>query len=356
MNSYNISEWNSGIGLMSGTSLDGVDLALCSFRFVNNKWEYTFEKTFTYKYPVEIVKTLEFMPQMKALDFLIADREIGKFFGILISDFIKNNNKNILFVASHGHTIFHEPNKGMTCQIGHGAAIAAECELPVICDFRSSDVAYGGQGAPLVPIGDNLLFSNFDAIVNIGGFSNISYIQSSKRIAYDICPVNIVFNHFAKELGKEFDIDGNFAKDGNCNNELLNSLNSLEYYSKPYPKSLGREWMESVFLPEILKHEKNPTNILSTLAHHAALKIIEACEGKKNILFTGGGCKNKFLISLLKNKLPENIVIPDDTLVEYKEALIFAFMGWLRLNEIPNTIASATGAKKEVSAGCIYIP
>ena len=357
MSKYNITEWTCGIGLMSGTLLDGIDLALCSFRLNNNKWEYNIDEAITYQYDEKIRKMLMQMPQMSGSELMIADRKLGKYYGELILNFLRTTHKKPEFIASHGHTIFHEPKMGMTFQAGHGASIAAETEIPVICDFRSSDVALNGQGAPLVPIGDKLLFEEFDALVNLGGFANISKEDSNKRIAFDICPVNIVFNHYARKTVCDFDKDGMLAAKGNPNPELLTKLNNLSYYSEPYPKSLGREWVEKTFLPIIEKSKVESINdILSTLVIHAVNQITQSTKHNKKILFTGGGVKNKFLIENLRKELKDSIVIPNETIIDFKEAMVFAFMGWLRLNDLPNTISSATGASKSTSAGAVYIP
>lgn len=356
MKKYDINEWNTGVGMMSGTSLDGVDIAVCSFRFNDGKWEYRIDDAVTFPYMENVKNLLTSMPGMSGTELCIADRKLGKYYGELISGYVQAMGLEVSFIASHGHTIFHEPSRGMTFQAGHGAAIAAESELPVVCDFRSSDVALGGQGAPLVPIGDELLFGNFDALINLGGFANISHRKNEERIAWDICPVNIVFNHYSRKLGRDFDINGALAASGIPNSQLLETLDKLPYYSASHPKSLGREWIEKVFMPEIEKSGmENTEDILCTLVHHAAGQIVNASGDNKTVLFTGGGTKNRFLASTIKDKLQERMFIPDETMIDFKEALIFAFMGWLRINELPNTISSSTGARKEVSAGAIYI-
>ncbi|HBG71803.1 MAG: anhydro-N-acetylmuramic acid kinase [Bacteroidetes bacterium GWF2_43_63] len=357
MEKFNIYEWNTGVGMMSGTSLDGIDIAICSFRFNNNKWEYRIDDAVTFPYVDEVKSLILEMPGMSGSELVIADRKLGKYYGQLLSGYLMAMGETPLFVASHGHTIFHEPVQGMTYQAGHGAAIAAETGLPVVCDFRSSDVALGGQGAPLVPIGDELLFTDFDALVNLGGFANISMRLNNERIAYDICPVNIVLNHFAHKLGHEYDRSGALAASGTADKHLLAKLDALPYYSASHPKSLGREWVETEFLPMIENSGiKNTNDILCTLALHAAGQIVRACGENKSVLFTGGGIKNNFLADTIKESLQERMIIPDETTIDFKEALIFAFMGWLRLNKKPNTIPSATGASKAISAGAVFIP
>lgn len=357
MKTFNIHEWNTGVGIMSGTSLDGVDIAICSFRLSNNKWEYRIEDAVTFPYVDEVKALILEMPGMSGSELAIADRKLGKYYGQLLSGYLMAMGETPLFVASHGHTVFHEPAKGMTYQAGHGAAIAAETGLPVICDFRSSDVALGGQGAPLVPIGDELLFGEYDALINLGGFANISKRLNKVLIAYDICPVNIVLNHFSRQEGFDYDKHGAIAASGTENKQLLARLDALSYYAAPHPKSLGREWVEREFLPMIENIGiKNNSDILCTLALHAAGQIVRAADQCKSVLFTGGGTKNNFLTETIEKHLQERMIIPDVITIDFKEALIFAFMGWLRLNEIPNTIPSATGASKAISAGAVFIP
>ena len=261
--------------------------------------------------------------------------------------------KNIDLIASHGHTVFHQPQKKFTLQIGDGRAIKILNKIPVVYDFRSQDVLMGGNGAPLVPIGDELLFSDFDACLNIGGFSNISFKKEGKRIAFDICPVNIVLNKFAQDLGKNYDEKGDFARNGKVNFEILTLLNSLPFYQENPPKSLGIEWVNEHVSPLLIN--ESAENILATFTEHAAFQIAEIFNKNqiRKILFTGGGTYNSYLIERIRSKTETQIIIPENKLIDFKEALIFALMGVLRINNEINVLSSATGSSQDHSSGII---
>ncbi|MFH0864570.1 MAG: anhydro-N-acetylmuramic acid kinase [Bacteroidota bacterium] len=346
------------IGLMSGTSLDGVDIAYCEFSEHQSKWSYKIISAETYQYEDSWKKKLSDAMNSDALQFISLHKEYGSFLGKLVSNFISRNKISVDFIASHGHTIFHQPDKRLTFQIGDGSEIAAVCGLPVVYDFRSGDVALGGQGAPLVPIGDKLLFSDYDFCLNLGGFANISFDKNDKRIAFDICPVNIILNRYANLLGKPFDEDGLIASKGHNNKVLFSELNNIEYYSLKPPKSLGREWVEKQVIPITEKFDISIENKLRTLCEHMAWQI--ACvlnsEKKGKVLVTGGGAFNKYLISGIPKFSSHEIIIPEKMTVEYKEALIFAFLGLLRMNNQVNCLASVTGAGRDHSSGAVYLP
>jgi len=345
------------IGLMSGTSLDGLDIAYCKFRYEKKRWKFSIEEATTLKYTNEWLKRLGGAHNLSALSLLQLDNEYGTYLGNAVKQFAKDQHiYKIDFVASHGHTIFHQPEKHFTFQLGKGTAIASAYRLPVINDFRSLDVALGGQGAPLVPIGDRLLFSEYAFCLNLGGIANISYEHKEKRIAFDICPVNIVLNHLAKALNMEFDKDGKVAKRGKVDEKLLKQLNALNYYSNSAPKSIGREWVEEEFLPLIDNSKISIENKLATVVEHIAIQITEVCKGKKGkMLVTGGGAFNKYLIDRIK-KLSGGVkvIVPDKQLVNYKEALVFAFLGVLRWRGEVNVLKSVTGASKNNSGGSIH--
>ncbi len=351
------SQWHFGLGMMSGTSLDGVDIAYCGFRLGSSGWEFKIEQAETIQYSQLMLQMLRRMPEMGGVELVAADRKLGSYYGKLAADFVGKHKIEPEFVASHGHTVFHNPAHGYTFQAGHGANIASEVGIPVVCDFRSGDVALGGQGAPLVPMGDELLFAQYDALVNLGGFANISMNVDTKRLAWDICPVNIVLNRFAQMKGSDYDKNGEWAQSGNVCSELLKELNDLPYYSQQQPKSLGREWVELAFLPIIQNYiHLSIDDILSTVAHHAATQIADAASNCEKVLFSGGGVRNTFLMGLIRSKIGEVAIVADSTLIDFKEAMVFAFLGWLRINNINNTIESATGAKKAISSGAIYLP
>lgn len=345
------------IGIMSGTSLDGVDVAYCSFEKVQNKWHYDIVCAETFPYSGEWTYRLQNLEHTDALTFNLTDSEYGHLLGQLVASFIKKSGLKPDYIASHGHTIFHQPEKGFTKQIGSGAAIAAECGITTICDFRSLDVALGGQGAPLVPIGDELLFGNYDACLNIGGFANISYKINNVRIAFDISPANIILNYFAKKRNFDYDKNGFLAKQGCFHEKLFTHLNSLDYYSQPFPKSLGKEWLIETMLPCFAHFQLSPEDNLRTLIEHIAFQISEVIKHTniKEIFISGGGAKNKFLIEKIQKYMYEiKLFMPNDLIIDYKEALIFAFLGLMRINEENNCLRSVTGAKKNNCGGCIY--
>jgi anhydro-N-acetylmuramic acid kinase len=344
------------IGVMSGTSLDGLDIAFCRFIKKGTRWQYTIIHAETVPYTPDWKVRLASVEGLKAVDLARADADYGHFIGWQVRDFIRRHKIRPGLIASHGHTIFHQPQHAMTLQIGHGAAIAAETGLDVVCDFRTSDVALGGQGAPLVPVGDKLLFGQFTHCLNLGGFANISYGNRGRRIAFDVCPANIVLNRMAAKAGMEFDRGGALAAKGNLNSVLLRNLDRLPYYSSPPPKSLGKEWVLSDFLPLLDSCRIPVKDKLHTLSHHIAGQIAAACGGRRKgtILVTGGGAYNHFLVDLVRMKTHHDVIIPDDPTISFKEALIFAFLGVLRISGEPNALRTVTGARRDSTGGAIY--
>jgi anhydro-N-acetylmuramic acid kinase len=346
----------SVIGLMSGTSLDGLDIAFCEFNKTDQLWNYIIRHAETIPYPVYWKELLSSLESASALEFVTADIEYGHLIGRLTKEFIDRTKLVPDFISSHCHTIFHQPSKRITSQIGRGSAIAAETGLRVICDFRSLDVALSGQGAPLVPIGDALLFDTFDFCLNIGGFANISYQQNNQRIAYDICPANIVMNQLALAEGYEYDPDGRLAEKGIVNQPLLKQLNDLAFYQEEHPKSLGKEWVVLHIFP-LLKSSGLPgCDLLATFCEHIAIQVAAAAglSGGKKMLVTGGGAFNTFLIGRIRHHTVPDIIIPDNHTINYKEALIFAFLGVLRQRNEMNSLSSVTGAVRNSSGGAIY--
>lgn len=347
------------IGIMSGTSLDGMDMALCNFNYSNDSWNFSIERAVTLPYSREWKERLQFAHALPARELLLLHKEYGRLIGVNVTEFIRSGNTIPDFIASHGHTIFHEPSVGLTFQLGDGIEIAITANLPVVSDFRSLDVALGGQGAPLVPVGDDLLFADYAACLNLGGFANISFRKGDKRIAYDICPVNIIINHLAgKYYNMEMDKDGEIARRGTTNEILLAILNNLEHYTLSSPKSLGREWLEKQMLPVIEGINDKPEIIIKTLYEHISIQLSDSFRyfNGSEVLITGGGAKNRFLLEILKDRTDKILITPDKNIIDYKEALIFAFLGVLRWNNEVNTLSSATGAKRDSSGGCVYLP
>lgn len=350
------------IGVMSGTSLDGVDLVFAKF---NRDKTYSFEilekKSVNYS---EIWKnTLQEAFHFSGEKLTKLNVDYGEFLGILIRNFmVEKRLEKVDFIASHGHTIYHRPEQNFTLQIGSGAVISAMTNIKVICDFRVQDVALGGQGAPLVPIGDQLLFGNFDYCLNLGGFANISFQNMEEREAFDICPVNIVLNHYTRKIGLDYDDKGALAATGNVHHELLQKLNELPFYIEDKPKSLGYEFVLETVFPIIDGFELAEKDVLRTFVEHVAIQISEVLNctksmgnsNKKTLFITGGGAFNDFLIERLSSFTSCEIIVPDKDIIDFKEALIFAFLGVLKDQNEVNCLKSVTGAKKNHSSGVIF--
>jgi anhydro-N-acetylmuramic acid kinase len=347
------------IGVMSGTSLDGVDIIYCTLHSSEGAYSYTILESKTYSYSKEWMDALQSAFEKTESELEDLDILYGTYLGTLISTFIEENNIDKLdFIASHGHTIFHKPAAGYTLQIGCGKQISKITNTKVIYDFRTQDVALGGQGAPLVPVGDALLFPEFDYCLNLGGFANVSYDESGIRKAFDVCPVNIVMNYYMQQIGKEFDDKGQLAASGNINTKLLKELNSDAFYELAHPKSLGFEFVKQHVFPLIDSYKINIEDILRTFVEHTAIQISKVLSQKENskTLVTGGGVYNDFLMQRIKTLSITEIRFPSKKLVEFKEALLFAFLGILRIEGKNNCLKSVTGASKNHSSGKISIP
>ncbi len=347
----------SVVGVMSGTSLDGIDLAHLVFSIQNNLWSFEILESETVCYSEDWIRQLKNAVTFSTEELVELNKNYTQLLGNTIADFISNYQiKNLDAVCSHGHTILHQPKKGITLQIGNLPEIASYCGQNVVCDFRVEDVALGGQGAPLVPIGDKILFSEYDYCLNLGGFSNISFEFEEKRIAFDISPVNTVLNFYANQLGFDYDDKGYISKTGTCNAALLMELNNLDFYQTRFPKSLGFEFVKETILPLIESYSISTADKLRTFSEHIALQIGLALPNKNgSLLVTGGGAYNDFLIKRIKIHLPEiTLIIPSKKIIEFKEALLFGLLGVLKLREEINVLSSVTGAKKDHSSGYIY--
>ncbi|MDB5227063.1 MAG: anhydro-N-acetylmuramic acid kinase [Bacteroidota bacterium] len=371
------------IGLMSGSSLDGLDM--CCVEFIVHEtvdrgpWTVDFKILHAdcIEYDNTFRTTLKNLASSNAFDFAKTHTEVGKYFGRLTQEFIvKNNLLEIDLIASHGQTIFHQPNLGFTSQIGCGAQIAAQTNCKVVSDFRSSDVANGGQGAPIVPIAEKYLFPEYKVFLNLGGIANISFHDSvstaqsrlntkneseNKIIAYDICAANTMLDYLAQQKGMNYDKDGNLARRGNIIPSLLDKLNNIEFCKQAPPKSLGTEHVYNDWIALLDKYENITEDKLATAVEHIAAQIAKEINSKFNIqhstlLTTGGGAFNSFLIDRIQHHSSLKITVPDQLTVQYKEALALAFIGLLRILEIPNCLASVTSAKKDVISGALYLP
>ena len=347
------------IGVMSGTSLDGVDLAHIHFTIDTKKWDFTILECETIRYTNSWINNLKLAIDFSESELDNLNQEYTKLLAQIITDFIKKNKIDTLdAVCSHGHTILHQPQNGFTLQIGNLPEIATLTKQNIVCDFRVQDVKLGGQGAPLVPIGDQILFSEYDFCLNLGGFSNVSFEQNGERIAFDISPVNTVLNYYANQLGLNYDDKGEISSTGKTNKGLLDQLNVLDFYQQKHPKSLGFEFVKEVILPLIESFDIPIEDKLCTFTEHVAFQIEQALPNKKgSILITGGGTYNDFLIERICYYLPKmEIAIPSAKILEFKEALIFALLGVLKLRNEINVLSSVTGAKIDHSSGEIYFP
>jgi anhydro-N-acetylmuramic acid kinase len=348
------------IGVMSGTSMDGLDVVLCEFESnSNDAYNYKILNAKTFPYPSKLLKLLEVAKSLSAERIFELDKTLGKQFAMCINSFLeelKIDTESISAIASHGHTIFHQPEKGFTVQIGCGITIAKETGIQVINDFRQKDVIAGGQGAPLVPIGDKMLFNHrADAFLNIGGFTNIS-IPRETTVAFDISPGNLPLNRIANKLGKSYDEGGKIARSGQLNLEVLTELNALPFYAQKAPKSLGSEWLEDDFLP-ILDKIEDPADALHTCVVHVAQQIASICISHEiqTLFVTGGGAFNQFLLEQLKQNGIE-LVLPSSLEINFKEALIFGFLGIRFLEGKHNCLSSVTGASHNVCGGALHRP
>jgi len=344
------------IGLMSGTSLDGLDLTYCKFSR-QRAWAFEIVHSQTVSYSKQWKARLSSAMSLSKEELESLSLDFGLLMAEHLKDFIELHKiEEIDAIASHGHTVFHQPQNGITLQVGDPKPMHNVVQKPIVWDFRSQDVALGGQGAPLVPIADRLLFAEYDACLNLGGFSNISFEAEGKRIAFDICPVNIVMNVLAEKLGEPYDDKGDFARAGNVDEDLLQALNQLDYYNQAPPKSLGLEWVQEHVNPLLELYHLSVEDQLRTFVEHVAIQIytLSRKNDLKSVLITGGGVYNAFLMERLNSLHPNIWTLGSDELIEFKEAMVFAFLAYLRLNDCVNVLSSVTGAKNDHVSGRIF--
>lgn len=354
------------IGLMSGSSLDGLDVVYAHFQETGGKWNYEIIAADCYAYPSEWVDQLQNAIHLPAMEYLLLHTAYGHYIGERVNDFINTHNLHhqVHIIASHGHTSFHVPGKKMTAQLGDGAAIAAATGLHVVSDLRAMDIAFGGQGAPIVPIGQKLLFSQYDLLLNIGGIANISYKKDDGYIAFDVCPANRVLNVLVKEKNMQYDEEGRIAASGQVNSVLLEQLNALDYYRQAYPKSLSNAFGMDVILPLIHQQNISLEDALRTYVEHIVTQIKQAILNSSFIIHhsslfvTGGGALNSFLVSRLQEELGQvgiEVIVPENKIIQYKEALIMALIGILRWREEENILSSVTGASRNSISGALWM-
>jgi anhydro-N-acetylmuramic acid kinase len=358
------------LGMMSGTSLDGLDIAACKFWEENNQWKFEIIKATTFEYSPNEIAILKNAFSLSGSNLISLHHQYGSLLGKKAKYFCDKHQLKPNFIASHGHTVFHQPNNkfdafnpsiensttnGFTFQLGHGANIAAVSGLNTVCDFRTSDVAYGGQGAPLVPIGDELLFSQYNYCLNLGGISNISFNKDGKRKAFDIGICNMALNELAQQAHLNFDKDGLIAQSGKIEDVLLEQLLEAAAINHLNQHSLGYEWYANQIKPILDTYNCALENKLRTYCEFIAIQIGAAISINNTVLITGGGAKNNFLINCIQQNTNCKIIIPDEQLIDFKEALIFAFLGLLRINHQANSLSEVTSAKKNSIGACIYL-
>jgi anhydro-N-acetylmuramic acid kinase len=348
----------TALGIMSGSSLDGLDLAFCEFTKEKDSWTFQIKTADTLPYPEEWKMLLQESIYVSGEKLLENNVAYGKFLGEKVHEFLDKNHLSPDIIALHGHTVFHQPEKGFSLQLGSGQAIAIATGIETVSDFRNKDILLGGQGAPLVPIGDKLLFAEYDYCVNFGGIANISFEQNGQRLGYDVCAANQLLNHLSRQMGLAYDKNGETASLGKLDKSLFDELNKVDFCQKPYPKSLSNEQVRELFLPILDNSQALLEDKLYTTVKHIACQINNATDSsfEKKMLLTGGGARNGFLVEAIRRECPQQVYVPDTQIIDFKEALIFAFMGILRKTDRINCLASATGAKRDSSTGVIYLP
>jgi len=351
---------------MSGSSLDGLDIAFTTLNERGGKWEYEIQAASCLPYSVDWINRLKQATTLSAYEYQLLHTAYGKFVGSQVNAFIEKNGleHQVQLISSHGHTTFHAPHLGMTAQLGDGAAIAAETGINVVSDLRAMDVAFGGQGAPIVPIGEKLLLSEYTMFLNLGGIANISAETKNGYVAFDVCPANKILNMLVQAEGKDYDDNGTIAASGSVHTTLLTKLNALSYYQLPFPKSLDNGFGVNEVFPIVQSFGLSTAGALRTYVEHIAMQVGYSCTGfgangqGANMLVTGGGAFNGFVLQRLQHQLAAlniQVVVPTADLVNYKEALIMALIGVLRWREEYNVINTVTGARRNSINGAVWI-
>ncbi len=346
------------IGLMSGTSLDGLDITHCIFQKYKSGWKYSLSKYITVRYPAQWLDKLSNAHALGGEALIALDAAYGTYLGKVTLDFIRRHQLKVDFISSHGHTVFHQPLKGFTYQIGNGYSLFAASGFPVVCDFRMQDVALGGEGAPLVPAGDRLLFREYEVCLNLGGIANLSVDRKGKRHAFDICFCNMGLNFLASKVFKDFDKEGSMAASGTVDNKLLAALRKVYNKIRVKRPSLGREIFEKQIRLLLENESISVQDRLCTFTESAAMEISEAIQsshGKSKVLCTGGGAFNAFLIARMLHYGGDDItfILPEDEVIKFKEAMVFGFLGVLRVRKEINCLKSVTKAIRDSSSGTL---
>lgn len=352
------------IGLMSGSSLDGVDLAYCVFEKKENQWSFDIEYSSCTPYTTQWKHKLQSARSLSGKELWQLHADLSHLYASYINTFIAEFELTgkVDLIGSHGHTIFHFPEQHFTTQIADGAAIAALTGIPVVCDMRSSDIALGGQGTPIVPIGDLLLFRDYPYLLNIGGIANISIKRDEGILAFDICAANQVLDHYAAQAGLAYDKNGQLALVGKLHSQLYERLNQLPYYQRSHPKSLDNGYSKDIVIPLIDSYQLSVEDKLHTYCEHIAYQIntqisrVGSKHAGEKLLITGGGALNKYLVSRISAHTTARVEVPSEQIVQYKEALVMAFMAVLRYTQQPNVLRSVTGAERDSIGGALYLP
>lgn len=344
------------VGVMSGSSLDGLDIALCEFNLQRESLQWKIASAKTVSFSDEMREALKNANEGSIEQLFTLDQQLATFIANKVVKLCSDADFNPDYIASHGHTVLHQPSKGFSLQIGSGQTIAAISKIPTIANFRNKDISLGGQGAPLVPVGDKGLFKEYDACLNLGGIANITILNQDELLAWDICPFNQPLNFLANKLGKEFDESGKLAKYGEVNIDLLHSLQKLNYFKQSPPKSLANEWVKNEYISLLTDDSISVEDYLRTVLEHVVMEVSSLINEYqvKTILVTGGGAFNSFFIDCLEKSTLAHIVVPSDEIVNFKEALLFAYLGFLKVNNLENVYSSVTGSIKNSSSGDIY--
>lgn len=351
---------------MSGSSLDGLDICYTFLEESRGAWNFNIQKAACIPYPEEWEEKLSRAIQSDTGEFLKLHTAYGRYLGEQVNQFINQFDiqHQVDFIASHGHTVFHDPGSRTSFQLGDGAGLAAITGLPVISDLRSLDVALGGQGAPIVPVGDKLLFGEFDYWLNIGGIVNMSLRKDDEILAFDVTVGNQALNALALKQGKSFDENGAMAKNGRLLIDVLGQLNNQPYFKKEPPKSLSNEEARNLVFPVLLRSPQNPEDLLRTIVQHIAEQIAAVIrkfppsKESSKVLITGGGAFNNFLVSVIEEQLQPlrvDVIVPDEQVVKFKEALVMALFGALRWREETNVISSVSGASRDSISGALWM-
>ena len=360
----------SVVGLMSGSSLDGADLAWCTFQFAEDDpaklVSWTLHRGVTIPYDEGWQQRLRNAPALSGRGLWLLHTELGLHYGHMLRTFVDELPEKVDFIASHGHTVFHYPDQHTTTQIGDGAAIAAVLNMPVIDQFRTQDMALGGQGAPLAPLADRYFFPEYFACLNLGGISNISIKTDRGYVAFDVGGANQVLDAMMQEIGKDYDENGQLARTGQLIPALKQAADALSFHAQQPPKSLGNDWVRERLLPLFKDQQYALEDRLHTYCHHVAGQIAASLHqvaknenieltDQQQLLVAGGGGFNGFLCECIAAVIqPVQLEIAAPDIIAFKEAALMALAGALRWQQQPNVIPSVTGASRAAVGGAIH--